>query len=60
MARYLCQQDKQVTIAKANKVCLIRRCPDLAVIKTIMKRGRLKRIVVPVVSASMVDINGRC
>jgi len=60
MGRYVCQQGKIVTIVKANKVCLLRRCPDLQVVRSILEKGRLKHITIPVVLESYVDINGRC
>jgi len=60
VARYVCQQGKKTNIGKANKFCLIRRCPDLAVRRPIFDRGKLRHIIVPVVLESLADINGRC
>lgn len=42
MGRYSCAQGKKVGIAKANRVCLIKRCPDLQVQ---YKQGKFKRVV---------------
>jgi hypothetical protein len=58
--RYECKRGKEVTIKKANKVCLIRRCPDLFVIRPTMEKGRLKHIKVPVVLESMADPAAAC
>jgi len=60
MGRYVCRQGKDTNIAKANKVCLMRRCPDLAVRKPILTKGRLRHIIVSVVPEMMIDIAGRC
>ena len=53
MGRYVCHKGKAVNMAKANKVCLIRRCPYLIV------RQRIKgiRYVVPI---TMTDNLGGC
>ena len=53
MGRYKCAQGKVTGIAKANRVCLIKRCPDLLVE---YKRGK-HRAVVPV---SMTETKGGC
>lgn len=42
MGRYKCAQGKVTSIAKANRICLIRRCPDLLVQ---FKRGKHRRVV---------------
>ena len=44
MGRYKCSQGKKVGIAKANRVCLIKRCPDLMVQ---FKKGKFK-LVIPI------------
>jgi hypothetical protein len=51
VGRYRCAQGKEVGIAKANRVCLIKRCPDLLVQ---FKRGKHKRVV-PI---TMIEIKG--
>jgi len=51
MGRYKCAQGKQVGIGKANRICLIRRCPDLLVQ---FKRGKFREVV-PI---GLVDTKG--
>lgn len=60
MARYVCRQNKETNIGKANKFCLIRRCPDLCVRRPILEKGRLKHIIIPVVLETFADEMGRC
>lgn len=49
--RYRCAQGKVTNIGKANRICLIRRCPFLMV----RYRQGKSRQVIPV---SMVDFQG--
>ena len=53
MGRYKCSQGKVTSIAKANRVCLIKRCPNLLVQ---FKQGKY-RSVVPV---TMTEPKGDC
>jgi hypothetical protein len=60
VGRYVCQIGKDTNIGKANKFCLLRRCPELAVKRPIIERGKLKHIIVPVILEDFVDVMGRC
>jgi len=40
--RYKCSQGKIVTKAKANRICLIRRCPDLQIQ---YRKGKFKSVI---------------
>ena len=51
MGRYHCSKGKIVTIAKAGRVCLLRRCPHLLVQ---FKRGKYRQVV-PI---TMLDTQG--
>lgn len=51
MGRYVCGKGKLVTISKANKFCLIKRCNHLQVQ---YKKGKFKTVV-PI---SMLEIKG--
>jgi len=51
MGRYKCAQGKQVGIGKANRVCLIKRCPNLLVQ---FKRKGFKQVI-PI---TMIDVQG--
>lgn len=42
MGRYKCSQGKRVGIGKANRICLIRRCPSLLVR---FKRKGFKQVI---------------
>ncbi len=42
MGRYKCAQGKKTGIGKANRICLIRRCPDLLVQ---LKKGKYKQVI---------------
>jgi hypothetical protein len=42
VGRYKCAQGKVTGIAKANRVCLIKRCPDLLVQ---FKKGKFKQVI---------------
>jgi hypothetical protein len=52
-SRYKCAQGKLVGIAKANRVCLIKRCSDLLVQ---FKKGKYKSVV----RITMIDTKGGC
>lgn len=42
MGRYSCQKGKITSISKANKICLLRKCPHLIVQ---YQRGKFKTVV---------------
>lgn len=56
MGRYICNKHKEVNIAKANKVCLMKRCPELLV-KTKINN---KRVTMPVVMMSLREVDVTC
>lgn len=59
--RYVCSKGKKVTMKKANDYCLLKtRCPELMVQKMILVKGRLKRILIPVVPVTMTEPKGDC
>jgi hypothetical protein len=60
LARYTCKKYKVVTMKKANEYCLLQRCPELMVQKSILVRVRLKKILIPVIPADMADIVKEC
>jgi hypothetical protein len=51
--RYSCLKGKVTGIAKANRVCLIRRCPQLQVQ---FKKGKYRQVI-PI---TMIDNNTGC
>lgn len=61
MGRYFCQKKQtRITIDKANSYCLLERCPELMIQKTILERDRLKKIIVPVVPVEMTELRQGC
>jgi len=53
--RYICRKGKKTSIGKANKICLIRRCPELMVNRKVGNKYQQ----IPVILESMVGV-GSC
>ena len=60
--RYFCaKKQKGIPMQKVNKYCLlVARCPELRLWKSIIVKGRLKKILIPVVPADMADMVKEC